>query len=139
MKVCPIFHNACLGTFREHAVHYKGLYDIKYMHNFISDVLFDIFNRAEVHVKKEALVNFLFDPIDGRSTLRSPDVMAYRWVQWRSHPVVRECTFQSSNLIFFPHISLLFLHLEPPHFFLHQLTKNPNNFLFIHLHMLTSL
>jgi hypothetical protein len=31
-------------------------------------------------VKKEASVNFLIDPQEGRSTLRSADIMMYGWV-----------------------------------------------------------
>ncbi|MCI32836.1 auxilin-like protein, partial [Trifolium medium] len=33
-----------------------------------------------VSVKKEAPVNFLTDPLEGRSTLRSADVLVYRLV-----------------------------------------------------------
>ena len=50
------------------------------MHDFVRDVLFDIFRRAGVSVKKEVPVNFLTDPLDIRSTLRHADVMVYGWV-----------------------------------------------------------
>ncbi|PNY14926.1 auxilin-like protein [Trifolium pratense] len=36
--------------------------------------------RARISVKKEASVNFLTDPREGRSTLRHADVLAYGWV-----------------------------------------------------------
>ena len=39
-----------------------------YRHDFVRDVLFDIFRRAGILVKKEASVNFLTDPLDRRST-----------------------------------------------------------------------
>ncbi|KAK2380247.1 hypothetical protein QL285_067961 [Trifolium repens] len=41
---------------------------------------FDVFKRARVSVKKEAPVNFLTDPLEGRSTLRSADILVYGWV-----------------------------------------------------------
>ncbi|GKD25962.1 hypothetical protein Tco_1232176, partial [Tanacetum coccineum] len=37
--------------------------------------------RAEISVKKEAPVNFLTDPSDGRSTLRPADIFVFRWVR----------------------------------------------------------
>jgi hypothetical protein len=46
----------------------------------VRDVLFDIFRRAGISVKKEAPVNFLTDPQEGRSTLRPADVLVYGWV-----------------------------------------------------------
>jgi len=78
--MCPVCHKACLDTFGEHAVHRKELPGFKYMHDFVMDVLFDIFRRARVSVKKEAHVNFLTYPLDRRLTLRSAYVMVYGWV-----------------------------------------------------------
>jgi hypothetical protein len=46
----------------------------------VRDVLFEIFRRAGVSVKKEAPVNFLTDPQERRSTLRPADVLVYGWV-----------------------------------------------------------
>jgi len=79
-EVCPVCRKACLDIFGEHAVHCKELPGFKYKHDFVRDVLFDIFKRAEISVKKEAPVNFLTDPLDRRSTLRHADVMVYGWV-----------------------------------------------------------
>jgi len=59
--VCPLCRKACLNTFGKHTVHYKELSDFKYKHGFDRDVLFDIFRRVEIFVKKEAHVNFLTD------------------------------------------------------------------------------
>ncbi|GJW29230.1 putative reverse transcriptase domain-containing protein [Tanacetum coccineum] len=42
----------------------------KYRHNMVRDILFDICRRAGISANKEAPVNFLIDPLDGRSTLR---------------------------------------------------------------------
>ncbi|GJR88096.1 hypothetical protein Tco_0212107 [Tanacetum coccineum] len=39
-----------------------------------------ILKRAGISVKKEAPVNFLTDPSDGRSTLRPADVLVFGWV-----------------------------------------------------------
>jgi len=36
------------------------------MHDFVRDVLFEIFRRAGVYVKKEAPANYLSVPLDGR-------------------------------------------------------------------------
>jgi len=72
-----VCRKACLDTFGEHVVHCKELHDFKYIHDFVRDVLFDIFRRAGVSVKKETPVNFLTDPLDRRSTLRHADVMVY--------------------------------------------------------------
>jgi len=79
-EVCPICQKACLDTFGEHAVHCKELSGFKYRHDFVRDVLFDIFRRAGVLVKKEAPVNFLSDPLDRKSTHRPANVMVYGWV-----------------------------------------------------------
>ncbi|GJS95013.1 hypothetical protein Tco_0801981 [Tanacetum coccineum] len=59
--ICPVCRKACLDSFGEHAVHCKEL-------------------RAEISVKKEAPVNFLTDPSDGRSTLRPADILVFGWV-----------------------------------------------------------
>ncbi|GKD64236.1 hypothetical protein Tco_1306344 [Tanacetum coccineum] len=47
----------------------------KYRYDMVRDVLFDICRRAEISAKKEAPVNFLTDPLDGRSTLRRVDIL----------------------------------------------------------------
>nr|GEV97800.1 putative reverse transcriptase domain-containing protein [Tanacetum cinerariifolium] len=46
----------------------------------LKDVLFDICKRAGISAKKEAPVNFLTNPSDGRSTLRPADVLVFGWV-----------------------------------------------------------
>jgi hypothetical protein len=46
-------------------------------------VFFDIFRRAGISIKKEAPVNFLTDPQEGRSTLHLADVLVYGWVGWK--------------------------------------------------------
>ena len=76
-EVYPVCHEACLNTFGEHAVHCKELPRFKYRHGFVRGVLFDIFRRAGISVKKEAPVNFLTEPLDRRSTLRPVDVIMY--------------------------------------------------------------
>ncbi|KAK2443432.1 hypothetical protein QL285_014539 [Trifolium repens] len=79
-EVCPVCRKACLDTFGEHAVHCKELPGLKYRHELVRDVLYDIFRRAGISVKKEAPVNFLTDPQEGRSTLRLTDLLVYGWV-----------------------------------------------------------
>jgi len=79
-EVCAVCRNACLNTFGEHVVHCKELPGFKYRHDFVRDVLFDIFRWAGISVKKEAPVNVLTDPLDRRSTLRPANVMVYGWV-----------------------------------------------------------
>nr|ABD32510.1 hypothetical protein MtrDRAFT_AC147482g27v2 [Medicago truncatula] len=79
-EACPVCRKACLDTFGEHAVHCKEFPSFKYIHDFVRDVLFDIFRRVGISVKKEAPVNFLIDPLDKRSTLKPADVMVYKWV-----------------------------------------------------------
>jgi len=79
-EVCPVCRKMCLDTFGEHVVHCKKLLRFKYRHNFIGDVLFDIFRRTGVSVKKEAHVNFLTDLLDRISTLKLADVMVYGWI-----------------------------------------------------------
>ena len=57
-------------------VHCKELPSFKYIHDFVRDVLFDIFKWAGVPVKKKnTLVYFLIDPLDRKSTFRSTYVM----------------------------------------------------------------
>nr|GEW11411.1 putative reverse transcriptase domain-containing protein [Tanacetum cinerariifolium] len=79
--LCPVCRKACLDSFREHAVHCKKLSGFKYRHDMVRDVLFDICRRARISAKKEAPVNFLTDPTDGRSTLRPTDVLVFCWVE----------------------------------------------------------
>ena len=69
-EICPVCRKACLDTFGEHAVHCKELPGFKYRHDMVRDILFYICRRAGISAKKEAPVNFLTDPLDGRSTLR---------------------------------------------------------------------
>ncbi|GJZ08988.1 putative reverse transcriptase domain-containing protein [Tanacetum coccineum] len=71
---------ACLDSFGEHAIPCKELSGFKYRHDMVRDVLFDIFRRAGIFAKKEAPVNFLTDPSDGRFTLRPTDVLVFGWV-----------------------------------------------------------
>jgi hypothetical protein len=54
--------------------------DFKYKHDFVRDVIFNIFRRAGISVKKEVPVNFLTNQQEGRSTLRPTDVMRHVWV-----------------------------------------------------------
>ncbi|KAK2440731.1 hypothetical protein QL285_012108 [Trifolium repens] len=79
-EVCHVCRKACLDNFGEHAVHCREFLGFKYRHDFVRDVLFDVFRCAGISAKKEASVNFLTDPQEGRSTLRLADVMVYEWV-----------------------------------------------------------
>jgi len=56
------------------------LHNFKYKHDFVTDTFFDVFRQARASMKKERHVNFLSDLLDGRSTLRPPNVMVYEWV-----------------------------------------------------------
>ncbi|GJW38137.1 hypothetical protein Tco_0063982 [Tanacetum coccineum] len=78
--ICPVCRKACLNSFGEHAVHCKELMGFKYRHDMVRDVLFDICRRVGISAKKEAPVNFLTDPSDGRSTLRPADILVFGWV-----------------------------------------------------------
>ncbi|KAL8248198.1 hypothetical protein R6Q59_005066 [Mikania micrantha] len=69
----------CLDSFDEHAVHCKELPGFKYRHNLVGDVLCDVLKRANISAKKEAHVNFLTDPLEGRSTLRPADILVFGW------------------------------------------------------------
>ncbi|GKE52298.1 hypothetical protein Tco_1487454 [Tanacetum coccineum] len=75
--ICPICRKACLDSFSEHAVHCKELTGFKYRQDMVRDVLFDIYRRVRISAKKETPVNFLTDPLDGRSTLRPADVLVF--------------------------------------------------------------
>ncbi|KAK2372319.1 hypothetical protein QL285_073465 [Trifolium repens] len=79
-EVFPICRKTCIDTFGEHASHCREFPCFKYRHDLVRDVLFDIFRRARISVKKEAPVNFLTDPQEGRSTLHPADVLVYGWV-----------------------------------------------------------
>ncbi|GKD11573.1 hypothetical protein Tco_1195980 [Tanacetum coccineum] len=75
-----VCRKACLDYFGEHAVHCKELSGFKYRHDMVRDVLFYICSSAGISAKKEASVNFLTDPSDGRFTLRSAGVLIFGWV-----------------------------------------------------------
>ncbi|KAK1411384.1 hypothetical protein QVD17_37932 [Tagetes erecta] len=76
---CPICKKTCLDSFGEHALHCKELPGFKYRHDWVRDVLYDVLRRAGISAKKEAPVNFLTDPREGRSTLRPADVLVFGW------------------------------------------------------------
>ena len=76
---CPVCRKACLDSFGEHAVHCKELPGFKYRHDLVRDVLYDVLKRAGISSKKEAPVNFLTDPLEGRSTLRPADILVFGW------------------------------------------------------------
>nr|GEU73243.1 putative reverse transcriptase domain-containing protein [Tanacetum cinerariifolium] len=78
--ICPIYRKACLDSFGQHAIYCKELSGFKYRHDMVRDVLFDKCRHAKISTKKEAPVNFLTDPSDGRSTLRPADVLVFVWV-----------------------------------------------------------
>nr|GFA37923.1 putative reverse transcriptase domain-containing protein [Tanacetum cinerariifolium] len=60
---------------------------LQYRHDMVNNVLFDVCRRAVISGKKEAPVNFLTDPLDGRFTLRPADVLIFGWVG-RKHACV---------------------------------------------------
>lgn len=76
---CPVCRKVCLDSFGEHAVHCKELPGFKYRHDLVRDVLYDVLKRAGISSKKEAPVNFLTDPLEGRSTLRPADILVFGW------------------------------------------------------------
>lgn len=75
-----ILRKTCLITFEEQTIHFKELLEFKYRHDFVRDVLFEIFLRVGAYLKNDALMNFLTHPQEGRSTLRPTYVLVYRWV-----------------------------------------------------------
>ncbi|KAJ0901999.1 hypothetical protein HanPSC8_Chr08g0331881 [Helianthus annuus] len=76
---CPVCRKACLDSFGEHAIHCKELPGFKYRHDWVRDLLCDVLKRAGISAKKEAPVNFLTDPLEGRSTLRPADILVFGW------------------------------------------------------------
>ncbi|GJW95379.1 ribonuclease H-like domain-containing protein [Tanacetum coccineum] len=66
-------------AFGEHAVHCKELPGFKYRHDLVRDVLYDVLKRTGISSRKEAPVNFLTDPLEGRSTLRPADILVFGW------------------------------------------------------------
>ncbi|KAJ0624913.1 hypothetical protein HanIR_Chr01g0048171 [Helianthus annuus] len=84
-EVCPICHKVCFDSFGELAVHCRELTGFKYWHNLVRDVLFDIFRGDGISAKKEAPVNFLTGPLEGRSTLRLADILVIGWVGGKIH------------------------------------------------------
>ncbi|GKE50460.1 hypothetical protein Tco_1481718 [Tanacetum coccineum] len=79
--ICPVCRKAYLDSYGEHVVHCKELPGFKYRHDMVRDVLYDIYRCVGISVKKEAPVNFLTGPSDGRSTLRPADVLVFGWVE----------------------------------------------------------
>lgn len=78
-EICPVFRKACLDTFGEHVVQCRELHGFKFLHDVVRDVFFDVCRCAGISVKKEASVNFLTNPYDGRSTLRPTDILVFGW------------------------------------------------------------
>jgi hypothetical protein len=90
-EICPVCRKACLDTFGEHTTHCRELPGFKYRHDLIRDVLF--FRRAGISIKKEAPLNFLTDPQEGRSTLRSVNVLVHGWVPRQTCLCELDCSF----------------------------------------------
>ncbi|GKE23499.1 RNA-directed DNA polymerase, eukaryota, nucleotide-binding alpha-beta plait domain protein [Tanacetum coccineum] len=65
---------ACLDSFGDHAVYCKESWGFKYRHDMVMNVFCDICRRVGISARKEAPVNFLTDPSDGRSTLKNSQV-----------------------------------------------------------------
>lgn len=63
-----------------HTIYYKGIVDFKYRHNFVRNVLFDIFRMDRVCVKKETLVKLLTEPYEGQLIFKLADIFVYEWV-----------------------------------------------------------
>ncbi|KAF5787738.1 putative exostosin [Helianthus annuus] len=80
-ETCPICRKACMDKYGEHAVHCKELPGFKYRHDWVRDVLWDILRRSGISDKKEAPVNFLTDPMEGRSTLRPANMLVFGWAR----------------------------------------------------------
>ena len=81
-EICPISNcRRVLDAFGDHVVHCKELSSFKYRHDLVRDILCDVFRRAKISAKKEALVSFLTDPCEGRSTLRPTNVFSI-WMGW---------------------------------------------------------
>ncbi|GJR38451.1 putative reverse transcriptase domain-containing protein [Tanacetum coccineum] len=76
---CPVCRKVCLDSFGEHALHCKELHGFKYSHDLVRDVLYDVLKRTEISSKKEAPVNFLTDPLEGRSTLWPAYILVFGW------------------------------------------------------------
>ncbi|GJX53998.1 putative reverse transcriptase domain-containing protein [Tanacetum coccineum] len=49
------------------------------LHDLLGLVLYDVLKRAGISSRKEAPVNFLTDPLEGRSTLRPADILVFGW------------------------------------------------------------
>nr|GEY66305.1 hypothetical protein [Tanacetum cinerariifolium] len=75
--ICPVCRKACLDFLGKYAVHCKELSGFKYRNDMVRDIIFDICRRVGISAKKEAHVNFLTYPLDGRSTLRPADIMPW--------------------------------------------------------------
>jgi hypothetical protein len=71
-EVCLVCRKVCLDRFGEHAIHCREFQGFKYTNDFVRDVLFDVF--------KHMYVNFMTNPLEGRSILRLADVLVYGWV-----------------------------------------------------------
>lgn len=58
--VCHVCCKVCLDTFEEHTIHCREVSRFKYRCDLIKDVLFDMFWRTLVSMKKEVLVIFFY-------------------------------------------------------------------------------
>ncbi|KAK2362179.1 hypothetical protein QL285_087264 [Trifolium repens] len=79
-EICPVCRKACQDRFGKHTGHCQELPCFKYIHDFVPDVLFDVFKRAGVSTKKRGTCELLDWPLGGRSALKSADIFVYGWV-----------------------------------------------------------
>lgn len=86
-EVCHVCRKVCLDTFRERVIHCTNLSSFKWWHDLVRDVMFDIFWRVVVSVRRRRLWIFLLTHMMGRSTLRLANVLVYGWIR-RKHVCV---------------------------------------------------
>jgi hypothetical protein len=85
----------CLDISREHSALCRELPNFKYRHGLVRDVLFDIFRRAWISMKKDAPVNFLtrVSPSYGIEGWRFYCGTSSPWSCFKQNGQIRESVF----------------------------------------------
>lgn len=85
--VCLICRKVCLDTFEGHTVNPRELPSFKYWHNFVRNVLFDMFQQAGVSAKNDVPMNFMMTPKRGSMTLMPTNIFVNGCV-WEKYTCV---------------------------------------------------
>ncbi|KAJ0937341.1 hypothetical protein HanRHA438_Chr03g0141121 [Helianthus annuus] len=84
-EICRVCLKTCLHSFGEHTIHYRELLGLTTDMIWLGMSFLTYSSAPIFSAKKEAPVNFLTDQLEGRSTLRSANILVFGWIGGKIH------------------------------------------------------